>query len=271
MRRPETRRGSRSRFKIMPVNSLAPNILTVLALSAGLTAIRFALLGQWEKAVSAVLIAGVLDGLDGRLARLLKGASKFGAELDSLSDFLSFGVAPALVLYLWGVKELKGLGWILVLVFAVSCALRLARFNTALEDPDRPAWSSNFFTGIAAPAGAALSLLPMMLYFETGYEVFTNPVLMGIWMAAMAALMVSQVPTYSFKKLRVRREYILGVLLVVALIAALLVTYPWAVLSALAIAYLSSVPFSWRAHRQLSRNRDATADPLEDEAGNLRP
>ena len=142
------------RLRELPVNSLIPNILTVLALCAGMSAIRFAMQDKWELAVAAIIVAGILDGLDGRMARLLKGATKFGAELDSLSDFIAFGVAPALVISLWSTEVLGGIGWIAGLAYSTCCALRLARFNTALDDPDRPAWASYFFTGMAAPAGA---------------------------------------------------------------------------------------------------------------------
>ncbi|MBT3535221.1 MAG: phosphatidylcholine/phosphatidylserine synthase, partial [Rhodospirillaceae bacterium] len=151
------------RLRELPVNSLIPNILTVLALCAGMSAIRFAMQDKWELAVAAIIVAGILDGLDGRMARLLKGATKFGAELDSLSDFIAFGVAPALVIYLWSTEVLGGIGWIAGLAYSTCCALRLARFNTALDDPDRPAWASYFFTGMAAPAGACMVLLPMAI------------------------------------------------------------------------------------------------------------
>ena len=156
------------RLRDLPVNSLIPNILTVLALCAGMSAIRFAMQEKWELAVAAIIVAGILDGLDGRMARLLKGATKFGAELDSLSDFIAFGVAPALVIYLWSTEVLGGIGWIAGLAYSTCCALRLARFNTALDNPDQPAWTSYFFTGMAAPAGACIALLPIAVSFQIG-------------------------------------------------------------------------------------------------------
>ncbi len=254
------RRPRRRRLRNLPINSLLPNMLTVLALCAGLTSMRFALQERWEMAVAAIVVAAILDGLDGRLARLLKGASKFGAELDSLSDFVCFGVAPAFVLHQWTLFELRGVGWILVLGFAVCCALRLARFNTALEDPDRPAWSANYFTGVAAPAGAGLALIPVMLSFLELGALPRSPYLNGAWMAAVAFLMVSQIPTYSFKKLRVRRDMIMPMLLLVALGAAALAMYPWITLSSVATAYLISIPFAFFSHAKLSRTRPDEGD-----------
>lgn len=238
----------------MPINTLAPNILTVLALCSGLTAMRFALQERWELAVAAILMAGVLDGLDGRLARLLKGASKFGAELDSLSDMVCFGVAPALTLYLWVLHDAGGVGWIAVLAFAVCCGLRLARFNTALEDPERPAWASNFFTGLSAPVSASLALLPMALAFQIGGDIIRSPYLIVPWTLFLAAMMVSKVPTYSFKKLRVRRDMVLWVLLIIGFAFAALATYPWLTLTVIGLAYMSTILFSIRAHARYKRN-----------------
>ncbi|MCG8689579.1 MAG: phosphatidylcholine/phosphatidylserine synthase [Minwuiales bacterium] len=257
------RRPRRRRLRNLPINSLLPNMLTVLALCAGLTSMRFALQERWEMAVGAIVVAAILDGLDGRLARLLKGASKFGAELDSLSDFVCFGVAPAFVLHQWTLFQLRGVGWILVLGFAVCCALRLARFNTALEDPNRPAWSVNYFTGVAAPAGAGLALIPVMLSFLEIGTLPRSPYLAGAWMAAVAFLMVSQIPTYSFKKVRVRRDMIMPMLLLVALGAAALAMYPWITLSTMATAYLVSIPFAFFSHAKLSRTGPEDVDVSE--------
>jgi CDP-diacylglycerol--serine O-phosphatidyltransferase len=226
-----------------------------LALCAGLTSIRFALQERWELAVAAVVLAGILDGLDGRLARLLKGASKFGAELDSLSDFICFGVAPGFILYQWTLSQLGGVGWILVLGFAVCCALRLARFNTALEKPDRPVWAANFFTGVAAPPAAGLALLLMFLNFQELGEFTRSPYLNGAWMCVVAFLMVSQIPTYSFKRIRVRRDLIMPTLLLVGVGAAALATYPWFVLTLIGFAYLASIPLAARGFARLSREQ----------------
>ncbi|HYM31794.1 MAG TPA: phosphatidylcholine/phosphatidylserine synthase [Candidatus Cybelea sp.] len=244
----------RGRFRSLPVNSLAPNILTVLALCAGLTAMRFALLDRWQLAVAAVIVAAVLDGLDGRLARLLKGATKFGAELDSLSDFVSFGVAPVFVLYLWTLKTVGGIGWIVVLIFAICCALRLARFNTALDDPNQPSWQSNFFTGIPAPAGAGLVLLFIYISFELGDTFWRSPILNAPWTLVIAFLMVSRLPSFSFKKVHVRRDWVLPMLLAVAGMAAALVSFPWYTLSALSVVYLATLPFAFRTYQRLARD-----------------
>ncbi len=249
----------------VPINTLAPNILTLLALCAGLTAVRFALNDRFELAVASILIAAVLDGLDGRIARLLKGATKFGAEFDSLSDFVSFGVAPALVLYFWTMDQLARAGWIVVLVFAVCCALRLARFNTALEDKSRPAWAGDYFTGISAPLGACSAMLPMLLDFQLENGLMRNPVIVAGWTVVIALLMVSQVPTYSFKRLRVKREYVLPMLLATALIAAGLLSYPWTTLSIAGFLYLATIPLSIRSHARQKRAtaRAAAADVEE--------
>ncbi len=240
------------RLRPLPVNSLIPNILTVLALCAGMTSMRFALQERWDLAVFAVVIASIFDGLDGRMARLLKGATKFGAELDSLSDFVAFGVAPALIIYLWSVNELGGLGWIAALAFATSCALRLARFNTAIDSAvEEPAWSKDFFIGVAAPAGAGFALLPVIFAQQFGDTVFRHPMVTGVWLICVAYLMISRIPTYSFKLLRIRREYVLPVLVVVGLAAAVLVSYPWFTLAIVGVAYLVSIPFCVLRYRKL--------------------
>ena len=239
-------------LRSLPVNSLAPNMLTVLALCAGLTSIRFSLDGSWQLAVMAILVAALFDGVDGRLARLLKGTSKFGAELDSLSDFVCFGVAPSILLYRWTLNDLGGVGWILVLAFSVCCALRLARFNTALDSANQPTWMANFFMGVPAPAAGGLVLLPVMLSFQVTGSFFHNPLVNALAIAAVAFLMVSKVPTYSFKRLRVRREYILPMLIVVGLLAAMLWSYPWQALTAIGVLYLASIPLSVRSYRRYS-------------------
>ena len=240
------------RLRELPVNSLIPNILTVLALCAGMSAIRFAMQERWELAVAAIIVAGILDGLDGRMARLLKGATKFGAELDSLSDFIAFGVAPALVVFMWSTEALGGVGWAAGLAYSTCCALRLARFNTALEDPDRPAWANFFFTGMAAPAGAYTALLPLTVSFQIGDGFLREPALMALWLLAVAFMMISRIPTYSFKRVRVKREMVLPVLVVVGIVAAVLASYPWFVLSILGVLYLGSIPFSYRAQQRFA-------------------
>ncbi|MEP3245438.1 MAG: phosphatidylcholine/phosphatidylserine synthase [Sneathiella sp.] len=244
----------RRKLRELPINSLIPNMLTTLALCAGLTSVRFALEARWELAVAAILVAGVLDGLDGRMARLLKGSSKFGAELDSLSDFVSFGVAPALVLYLWTLDSgLGGLGWIVALIYTVSCGLRLARFNTMLEE-DVPAWESRYFTGIAAPGGAAISLLFMVVSFYSDWEVFTSGILNAGWLLFMAFLMASRIPTFSIKRLRVPRKFIMLFLIVFGGMAAVMASYPWEFLTGVAIVYLGTIPFAVATHKRLERD-----------------
>ncbi len=245
----------RRRIRVKPITSLSlnrliPNILTLLALCAGMTAIRLALTDKYQSAAAAIIIAGVLDGLDGRIARLLKSTSPFGAQLNSLSDFVSFGVAPAMLLYLWTMGQLASLGWALVLLFGVCCALRLARFNTQLG-AELPPYAYNFFTGVPAPAGAGLVMIPMFASFEFGFTVFRSPYLNGIVLAGVAALMVSRVPTFSFKRFRVPGEWVLPMLLVIGAMAAFLTTEPWATLLVVGGIYVGSIPVSIRSYRKL--------------------
>jgi len=266
--RSRTTDGHRRRsLKTLPIRSLIPNSLTVMALCSGLTAIRFGLDERFDIAVLAIIVAAVLDGLDGRVARLLKGTSKFGAELDSLSDFLCFGVAPVLLLYFWSLNEIGGLGWIVVLGFSVCCALRLARFNVAQEDPDKPAWAANYFVGIPSPAAAGLVMLP--LYLSTiGVDFLRDaPLLIAIYVAGIAFLMVSKIPTFSGKRLgmRVRRDEMLTVLLGVALSVAVLFSYPWITFSLLAVAYLALLPISalrYQHHQKRTTNIPDEHDEL---------
>lgn len=268
-------RPRRSRFKGLSINRLIPNILTMLALCAGLTAIRFGLQEQWEWAVFAVIVAAVLDALDGRIARLLGGTSRFGAELDSLSDFVSFGVAPAILLFFWTMRDARGVGWALVLLFSVCCALRLARFNITSGNPDLPPWAYNYFTGVPAPAAAGLALLPMMLTFVVGPGVFDLPVVNAVVVAGVALLMISRIPTYSLKQVKVPNRYVVPMLVAVGLVAAFLATAHWATISALMIAYLVSIPFSLRSFRHLRREAEriqahghhARPEAVEDAAG----
>jgi CDP-diacylglycerol--serine O-phosphatidyltransferase len=260
------------RLRNLPLNTLAPNILTIIALCSGLTAIRFALLGQFKFAVMAIAIAALFDMLDGRVARLLKGASRFGAELDSLSDFLSFGVAPAMVLYFWTLHDLGNgnTGWLVVLAYSVCTALRLARFNTALDDTEKPQWTGSFFTGIPSPAGAGLALLFLIINLEMDSDFFRSPVLNALWLLIIGGLMISRVPTFSFKRVRVPRDHVGLVLLGVGLLAAALLNQPWYTLAAIELAYLGSIPFSIKAHERLKRgdNRPAAqAKPDEYAAG----
>ena len=249
------RRLRRRRFRRIPVRMLAPNLVTLLALCAGLTAIRLAFENRYGLALAAIVFAAILDGIDGRLARLLKGTSRFGAELDSLSDFVNFGVAPALILYFWGLHDLKSGGWIAAMVFAICAGLRLARFNVMIDDPDRPAWASNFFVGVPAPAGAIIVLLPIYAAF---LGVPRSPFLTWLTLAytlIIAWLMVSRLPVFSGKRIgqRVPPDMVGALVLVVVLFVALLLAYPWILLTAGTLAYLVSLPFGWLSYRGYER------------------
>jgi CDP-diacylglycerol--serine O-phosphatidyltransferase len=243
------------RLRDHSINRLIPNMLTIFALCAGLTGIRFALLDRWEHAVIAILIAAVFDALDGRIARLLDSSSKFGAELDSLSDFVSFGVAPAMIMFLWSTHEVKGIGWALTLAFSACMALRLARFNTKLDNADLPAWTSRFFTGVPAPAGAGLVLMPLIAWLEYGFEFLRAPVFVGIFLVVVAGLLVSRLPTFSFKRVRVTQAWVLPTMIAVVAYASLLVSVPWATLFFTLLLYLSTLPFAYRTQRRLQAQR----------------
>jgi CDP-diacylglycerol--serine O-phosphatidyltransferase len=248
-----TRRGLRG----FSVNRLIPNVLTLAALCSGLTAIRFALQGEFRLAVIAVIVAAIFDALDGRVARRLGVTSRFGAELDSLSDFLCFGVAPALVLYLASLKDGGALGWVATLMFPICSALRLARFNTGLlADTPPPAWTGSYFTGVPAPAGALLALIPLVVSFEAEAAWPRHPLVVGATLVVVGGLMVSRLPTFSFKKGRVPRHLVLPSLLGAALVMGVIASSPWIGLSLLGLVYLCLIPFSWFAYqRQASRER----------------
>lgn len=240
-----------ARLKDLSINRMIPNILTLFALCAGVTAVRYGLHEEWEKAIVAIVIAAVFDGLDGRVARLLRGTSKFGAELDSLSDFVGFGVAPALLIYLWTMQNAGGLGWALVLLFPVCSALRLARFNTMAGTPDVPSFVHSFFIGMPTPAGAGIVLLPMVVWFQYPLDWLRHPLIASVFLVSVALLEVSRLPTYSFKLVRIPHRYVVPVMLLVGLLAAFLVTEPWATLSVLGLLYLASIPLSLRSFRRL--------------------
>ena len=260
------------RLKGPSLNHMIPNILTLLALCAGLTAIRFALQAKWEHAVVAILLAAILDGLDGRIARMLKATSKFGAELDSLSDFISFGVAPALINYLWSLNNAGSPGWAMALLFAVCSSLRLARFNTMIGQANLPPYAYNFFTGVPAPAAAGLALLPMMLSFELGETFFSSPLVVGLVMIAVAFMMVSRIPTFSLKSLRIPHPYVLPGFLLLALLAGFLVTAPWVTLPLIEIVYAVSIPFAFKAYRGLERKAMELQDkPADGGEAHLEP
>ncbi len=242
---PPRRRGLRA----VPLRVILPNLVTLLALCMGLTAIRFSIEGQFETAVVAVIVAAILDGLDGRIARALRGTSRFGAELDSLADFVAFGVAPALILYFWGLHEIKSFGWFAALVFAIAAALRLARFNVMIDDPDRPPWHAHFFTGMPAPAGAIVGLLPLYL----NLSVLAVPNIRALvpfeiaYVLSVAFLMASRIPHFSGKRIgRVPREYVIAVLFGIAACLLLLATFTMEMLIGLTLVYLATIPLAIR-------------------------
>jgi CDP-diacylglycerol--serine O-phosphatidyltransferase len=253
------------RFRLIPVRTLLPNLITLLALCAGLTAIRLAIEEKLEWAVAAIVLAALLDGIDGRIARLLKGTSRFGAELDSLADFVNFGVAPALIVYLWDLHELKSAGWIAAMIFAICTGLRLARFNVMIDDPNRPAWAGNFFSGIPAPAGAITVLFPIYIFFlGMPRFAFIAPVTL-VYTLAISFLMVSRLPVFSGK--RIAPEMVPPVFVAVVLFFALLVAYPWEVLTLGTVAYLIGLPFGWVTYREYERKDAAAALQASARAG----
>lgn len=249
---------------------LVPNFFTLLGLCAGLTSIRMSIEGRWELALAAIVFAALLDGIDGRVARLLKASSRFGAELDSLADFVNFGVAPAVLIFSWGLGDLKSLGWICVMIFALASALRLARFNVALDE-EKPHWQSNYFLGMPTPAAAIVVLLPLCLA-GVGLDLSQSSIAqhgMLLYTLAIAFMMVSTIPTYSGKLLgeRIGREWVLPVFMLGAGFVALLITYPYATLSAGSLAYLAFIPLSWHRYRHLElQNEDS-----EPAAGSAKP
>lgn len=254
--KPELRR---RRFRPIPIRMLVPNVITLLAICAGLTAIRLSTEGRMELAVAAIVFAAVLDGIDGRVARMIKGQSKFGAELDSLADFVNFGVAPGLILYFWQLHDLNNVGWIAAMVFAISGGLRLARFNATMDDPNKPAFAANFFTGVPAPAGAILVMLPVYLDF---LGMPKPPVtLTALFTLLIAGLMVSRLPVFSGKTLRMRvpPELVLPLFVAVVLFVALLIGYPWHILSVGSLLYLLSLPVGWKAYRNHELAAERTA------------
>jgi CDP-diacylglycerol--serine O-phosphatidyltransferase len=249
------RKGSRG----LAMRAVVPNAITAAAMCSGLTGIRFAIGGMWPQAVLAVILAGVLDGIDGRIARLLKAQSRFGAELDSLADSLSFGTAPALILFLWSLGGLTDIGWFAALAFAICGALRLARFNARIDVKEQPHKSAGFLTGIPAPVGAGLAFLPVYLWMATGDGVFRDPRLVAPWTALVAFLMVSNLATLSWGRMRPRRDIRLGVILFVGLLFAALLSRPWWTLSAICIGYLATMPWSIARYARIRRQRAAAA------------
>jgi CDP-diacylglycerol--serine O-phosphatidyltransferase len=261
------------RPKGIPLRTLLPNAITALALCSGLFGIRYGIAGEWEKAAGAVVLAAFLDVMDGRIARLLKGQSRFGAELDSLSDVTAFGVAPAIILYQWmltvtgpedaAYEYWARYGWLLALAHAVCGALRLARFNANIDVLDQPHKSAGFLTGIPAPAGAGLTLLPLFLWLWIGSEAFHEPLLVAPWAALCAFLMVSNLATFSWGSLKLRSHVRFGALVVIALIGGALISAPWPTLSIAALVYAAMIPFSILSYGRIRKQRAAALAPIE--------
>lgn len=234
---------SKQKLTSLPFRKIAPNLVTTLAVCAGITALRYAIMGNWSKAIICIFLAAFFDILDGRVARMLKGSTKFGAELDSLSDFVSFGVSPAILMYQWTMHSLPKFGWFFCLLFAICMAMRLARFNTMLDDePQQDYWNS-FFVGVPAPAAAALAILPIMLSFEfPELEFLRHTWVCGAWMSVVAMLMVSRIPTISTKKIKVPTYMVFPMLVLLVLFATIIFSQPWLVLSILTLIYVATIP-----------------------------
>jgi CDP-diacylglycerol--serine O-phosphatidyltransferase len=245
------------------LRAVVPNAVTTLALCFGLTGIRFAISaagydphpGDWERAIGAIIIAAMLDGIDGRIARLLKAESRFGAELDSLSDVIAFGVSPAIIMYLWSLQNFPKFGWICALAIAVCCALRLARFNAAIDAEDQPHKSAGFLTGVPAPAGAGIAFLPLYLWLVTENELFRNPAIVAPWIVFVAILMISNVATFSWGSIRLRRHIRLEAILLLALLGTALFSEPWITLIVIAVGYIAMIPFSVSSYAKVKAAR----------------
>lgn len=245
----------------LTLRAMVPNAITAAALCAGLTGIRFAITGDFDKAVLAVVLAGMLDGIDGRIARLLNAQSRFGAELDSLADNVSFGVAPALILFMWSLDDLPRVGWFAALAYAIACALRLARFNAQIDLPDEPRKTAGFFTGVPAPVGAGLVFMPLYLWTVSDNELFRDPRLVSVWLVAMAFLMISNVATISWGKLRPRRALRLEVIALFGLVGAAMITEPWWTLIGICAVYLALLPFGIFSYAKVKRQRARSDEP----------
>jgi CDP-diacylglycerol--serine O-phosphatidyltransferase len=239
----------------LTLRAMLPNAITAAALASGLTGIRFAIDGEWDLAIGLVVLAGVLDGIDGRIARLLNAQSRFGAELDSLADSLSFGVAPALILFLWSLNDWPRFGWFAALAFAISCALRLARFNARIDVDDQPHKSAGFLTGVPAPVGAGLAFTPFYLWHETGLEIFRHPLLTAAWLSVIAVLMISNMATLSWGSLRPRRSIRLPLIAFVALAFAALLLEPWWTLATICVSYFALMPYGLVKYGRIKRRR----------------
>lgn len=242
------------------LRSVIPNAITAAALCSGLTGIKFAIAGNWSLAVFAIILAGVLDGMDGRIARLLKAQSRFGAELDSLADSLSFGMAPAIIFYLWTLQDLPRIGWFASLAFAICCALRLARFNAQIDTDEQPHKSAGFLTGIPAPVGAGLAFLPFYLWMATGLDEFRLPWVNAVWMFVIAFLMISNIATLSWTAIKPRRSVRLELIAFIGLLFAAMLLEPWWTIAVISIGYLALMPWGFIRYSRIRRQRAAAAD-----------
>ena len=237
-----------------PLRRFFPNMVTLAGLCCGLTSIRYTFSERWDLAIILLLVAAVLDGMDGRIARMLKSTSNFGAQLDSLSDFLCFGVAPALMMYWWGMNQIKGVGWVAAMFFAICCVLRLARFNTHLDD-DKAPWQEKFFTGIPSPAGGMLCITPIVLSFEFGPDIVRRADIIIPYVIVIGFLMASRIPTFSAKRLRINHHWVMPIMLLAALYITLLIVEPWRMFWVTTIGYLLLIPVSamrYRAYKMAS-------------------
>jgi len=259
---------ARDGTRALKLRAVLPNAITAAALCSGLTGIRFAINGDWRMAVFAIILAGMLDGIDGRIARLLKAQSRFGAELDSLADSLSFGVAPALVLFLWSLNDWPRFGWFASLAFAICCMLRLARFNAQIDLKDQPHKSVGFLTGVPAPIGAGLALLPMYLWIASGEAWLRDPRLVAGWVFVMAVLMISNLATLSWGSIRPRQDVRLVAIALAGLVFAALLTEPWLTLAGLCLVYLAVMPIAIVRYGRIKRQRAKRA-PLAGPDGGL--
>lgn len=259
-----TGNGSRARRHPpgLPFRSVAPNVVTAMALCTGLSAVWFALSGRWDAAVSAILVAALLDALDGRVARLLKGESRFGAELDSLSDVIAFGVTPAIMMFIWSLQYMPKFGWTICLFYALCCALRLARFNARIDDDEQPHKSLGYLTGVPAPAGACLALLPLILWLAFDLDSAADFRIVAPWLFACALLMISSIATFSTASLKLRRRIRFEAIAVAGLIGAAFITAPWITLAALLVLYLIFLPISFVTYRRIRRRRAASSAAL---------
>ncbi len=251
----------------LSLRAMLPNAITAAALCSGLTGIRFAIESEWEYSILAVVLAAVLDGIDGRIARLLNAQSRFGAELDSLADSLSFGMAPAVILYLWSLQDLERFGWFASLAFAICCALRLARFNAQIDVENQPHKSAGFLTGVPAPVGAGLAFLPFYLWQATGLPEFREPLLIALWVTGIAILMISNMATLSWAAVRPRRTVRLWLIALSSIAFAALLLEPWWSLIAITACYIALMPYAMVKYSRIKQRRARAAAEAGAESG----